>query len=268
MPKVSTKRRSQPTPAPADDDIFGHFAAHGRPLGPDPGPAKAPDPQVAALLAKISGMEEQITSLQDGSRRQMMAAPAPQQQQQRTDPSKLKLDLSGIPDPLENREKFEAELALRINALVDAREYGVRQELTQRTDQATASEQLWTGFTAKYEDWAEYPELVESVAVKLTQKAIKEGIDPHKYMFQNTQVFYADVAKELGDRYGSLVAEKDPDPAGPSRVSRAEQSEDTGRTGGIFSGQESGGKPTATRETQQPDMIADLHAIQRKTGFW
>ena len=275
MARVTTRRRQPATESESGGDIFAHFERHGRSLndGTAPTPAQKTEVDNAALIERISRLEG---SLEEARARGPYAAPAqPAQNQTRVAAKDVKFDPTGLPDPLEDKDKYNSELAIRINAAMAAQAEAVRQEVTQKFQGEGASERLWNGFTKQHSEWADYPELVETVAVRVTQDAIAKGIDPQKYMFQNTEAFYADVAKQLNDRYGAVVEGREdngfvqPDRL-PRRQRQTDPNEDDGRAVATFGGQESGGRYSQRRsaENEGPGMIEDLHAIQKKMGIF
>jgi len=268
MAKVTTRRRQQPAEQPQNDDIFAHFERHGRSLNEDATQTRkeAPDAGQTALLERISKLEGSLEEAR--SSRQWAAPQAAERPVARVAAKDVKFDPTGLPDPLEDKDKYNTELALRINAAMQAQAQAVREEVTSKFQGEGASERLWNGFTKEHSEWAEYPELVETVAVRVTQEAIAKGIDPQKYMFQNTSAFYADVAKQLNDRYGAVIESDGESPR--RRAEPRDPNEDDGRAVATFGGQESGGRPAQRRsaENEGPGMIEDLHAIQRKMGLF
>jgi hypothetical protein len=268
MAKATTKRRSAPQQT-ADDDIFAHFEAHGRsipytPTEPQADPKK--DTGQEALLAQIAALQTQVSDL---TQRSMMQQPAARQEQTPSyvDPRTIKVSHEGLPDPLDNKDAYNQELTLRINAALEARDHALRQDVAgQSTTQATG-ERLWNDFIGKYGDWEQHEDLVGLMVEKVLNDAKARGIDTQRYMLQNTQLFFQDVDKALRDRFGKLV-ESDEDEGETEAALRPDGSDDAGRTGGMFGGLETGGRPTSTKQTQGPDMIADLHAIQRKMGLF
>ena len=270
MARVTTRRRQPAAETESGGDIFAHFERHGRSLndGTPATPAQKTEVDNAALIERISRLEG---SLEEARARGPYAAPAaPAQTQTRVAAKDVKFDPTGLPDPLEDKDKYNTELALRINAAMQAQAEAVRQEVTQKFQGEGASERLWQGFTKQHSEWAEYPELVETVAVRVTQDAIAKGIDPQKYMFQNTEAFYADVAKQLNDRYGAVVDGDRREPGERRGQRQTDPNEDDGRAVATFGGQESGGRYSQRRsaENEGPGMIEDLHAIQRKMGIF
>lgn len=283
MAKPSRRARNAPHTDIPHGDIFAHFAANGRLTNQQAADARGDgdeEPNAgskpvdsAELLARISRLEEQNTALLESQRRSL-AAPA-DAGRSKPDYKAVKLDLTKLPDPIEHQAEHAAELQRRIDAYVQAKTADVKQELTEQNNQSTQAAQLWNGFKAAHPDWAEHEELVGTVAARVTQRAAAQGLDPQKYMFNSPQLFYADIVKELDAKYKPLIADKgdegegegDPAPE-PKAKKTAGQEDDAGRTAGIFGGLESGGKPAAPGKPPAGDMIADLHAMQRKSGYY
>jgi len=276
MAKVTTRRRQAAAETESGGDIFAHFERHGRSLndGQPVVTSRKDGEDNTALLERISRLEGRLEEA--NNRPQYVPVQQQQQTVARVTAKDVKFDPTGLPDPLEDKDKYNTELALRINAAMQAQAEAVRQEVTQKFQGEGASERLWQGFTKQHSEWADYPELVETVAVRVTQEAIAKGIDPQKYMFQNTDAFYADVARQLNDRYGAVVEGREdngfvqPDRLPGQRQRRQDPNEDDGRAVATFGGQESGGRYTQRRsaDNEGPGMIEDLHAIQKKMGIF
>jgi hypothetical protein len=192
----------------------------------------------------------------------------------------VKLDMSGMPDPYEKPQEYQAMLAERVNAVIEARTHAVEQAVTGRMTEQQQRDGLWKGFEQKHEQWAAYPDLVGAVAEKLARQAQQSGLDPQKYMFQNTPQFYNDIVKELDANYAALLETAEGDePAGgaapttgplgghPLEGHTLGGDEPDGRTA-ILGGLESAGKP-AGKGTERPpsDMFKDLNDIQRAMGL-
>jgi len=267
MPK---KKRAAPQPAIAES-IFDHF--EGRGFGSEPtGQDKPEKVDSASLMERIAKLETERDELR---RAQYMApAAAPQAPQHHIDPAKLTLDLKDLPDAVDKPADFQAELARRINAVVETRVHAVKQEVSEGQDQAAAADRLWSGFSTAHPEWADYPQLVGVVAKQVVEDATSRGIDPQKYVLGNPELYFEDVNKALRAKYGALAkGEEDVDEEGeapgltPSQREAPDADEDAGRTGGIFGGAESGGRPSQGGTARPGDMMKDLMAVQARMGL-
>ena len=252
------------------------------------------DDPAAAMEARLARMEAELATARQ-TNMALMAAPGPSQQSggYQVDPKALKIDLTGMPDPYEKPAEYAAEHSRRTMAVIEAREYALRNELASQSEQTRSKEAMWNGFASKYPQWTEFPEVVGTVAERIVKQKQAQGIDPQRYMFVAQGQFYDDIANELNKTYGALIVDKE-DPTQDRDDERATQKgqrreqpidqdgirggyvphgaalefEDDGRTS-VFGGQESGGKPSGGRQAAaRPGMIEDLSEWQRKSGFF
>ncbi len=139
---------------------------------------------------------------------------------------------------------------------------------------------LWEDFGDLYPDYDQ--ERVEFAAGKVAEKAKRKGIDVEKYMFVTSERFIKDTAKEYERLFG-VPEEDDDDTSIPKRTRKAkpardgqtrnrrvrdDNDDDDGRSASIFGGQESGGRPGRREPNDELNMIDDIQALQRKTGFF
>jgi hypothetical protein len=288
MPRKRTKAAAPAVPQ--EDNIFDYFAKNGRmdlvpqDLRPAPAqaaPQKADDDKTAALLERINRLEGQLTD----SRRASLQSSAPSAPHTTVDPTlkAVQVSMDGLPDPSVDLAGYNSQLQTRINAAIQAQTEAVRQESRAATEQNSATEKLWAQFRRNYPEWAEHEGLVDMVATRVANRAVQQGLDGQKYVLGNSDLFLADVAKELQTQYGRLLdddeseegVEGEPPTAekgrnvAPTRRPAQQDELDDGRTAGIMGGNESGGKPVAGKPTSQgSDMIKDLQDIQKATGFY
>jgi len=271
--KPRAARRAQPTQS-LGDDIFDHFAKTGRSAEvPQEPENRQADPSVADLVARLEKMDAENKTLRESFDR-FNAAPATQATQQtyQVDPSKLKLDLNGMPDYVADPEKFQAELQTRINGVMEARQFAQASESQSRAQLRETADQMWNGFVGKFADWKEYPEIVNTVSKQLVEEVQQRGGDAKRYTMGTTDLFYTDLDKRLREKYGRLVAEQD-DPSeedqllAHGRRQGLREDGDDGRTT-VFGGQESGGRPGAGQKAPKGDFIKDLTDLQRGSGFF
>lgn len=228
----------------ANDKFSAQFGEIG---GPDPAFAdqNKPDVDVDKLMERIAALETQTASLK-GANDALMAQfdrPAPKIDPQPKGPTTL-------PDPMLDAEGYGRGLEERIVGRLDAQRAAERaqQEEARRLEQQ--SNQLWETFSTRYPEYKEFPDRVEFVASRVSEAAAKRGVDLRRYMLQTPDQYLADVATEYQKVFGE---KKDPEP---------------NRTGGVFGGLETGGRPSPSANPPEAgDMIADIHAMQRRTGF-
>lgn len=253
------KKKRAATPAIAEN-IFDHFEGRGGSFGSSQEPAPKGDGE-AALLERIAKLE---TSLDDANRRAMTVTHVPVQQTHQVDPAKLTLDLKDLPDVVDKPADFQAELARRVNAVIEGRVHAVRQEVADSSEQGAAADRLWNGFAAAHPEWADYPQLVGVVAKQVVEDATSKGIDPQKYVLGNPETYFSDVNKALRKQYGALAKGKEE--GEEEAEGTPEGDEDTGRTGGIFGGADAGSRP-APKGPPPGDMIKDLQMVQQRMGL-
>jgi len=252
MARVSTKRKSQQQ-EPEDQGILAHLGLEQ----PKVDDEKTKQPDTAELLKRIDEMAKQIETVQRTNVALMSAPPVNTSSIERKKPQLL--DLKDLPDPTMDREAFNTSLQERLNQAVTNITQAQRESLDSASAQQKAADDLWNEFSDKYEDYAEDKTKVEFAASKAVQKAKARGVDVQKYMFTARDQFFSDVKAEYDAIFGKQAEQEDADVE--------DEADDNSRTVGIFGGVESGGKPSTT-QPQQGDMITDLHALQRKSGFF
>jgi len=250
--------------------IFDHFAKMGRPMG-EPEVKSAPV-DVQTLLARIEAQDKQLNELKAARTPEYpMAAPNQQQQQQQhiVDPAKLRVNLDGLPNRLDDPEGYDREYTIRVNAAMAAQTEAVQRQLTAKFERERASERLWSGFKTAHPEWAPYESLVETVANRVTMDLTAKGVDLQRYMLGSPDKFYEDIAGALKQQYGKLVekANDEEDDEDVEDESEADPS-DSSRVQGLGSD----GTPAAkgkrsVGQERQPDMFDDLRAIQKRMGI-
>ena len=271
------KKAKKTQEAPATGSIFDHFAAHSwgtEPAAGEKAPAESAEPTAKDLLARIDAMSGEMADLRTANQR-LQNAPlmASTSQSYQVDPSRLKLDLTGLPDPVDNLTEYQTKLAERINGVIEARTYAVQADIYEQQSNQQEAERLWNGFSAKYEDWAAYPDLVGTVATQVAAEARASGVDVRRYMGINTEQFYADIAARLQKSYGKLIEEEEeeeevkPGPTSRTQPGGVAPEEETHRTGGISGGLESGHK-SSSGPAGPGDMVKDIQDLQRKSGYY
>lgn len=271
MARTKVKKAAEAVNEPeAVPSIFDHFNLE------TPGGLKsnketpASGPSQAELLARLDAMQAKLDAV---SQAPLPQAPAYYQAPQaaathQVDLANFKVSHEGLPDPIKDQAAYDRMLAERMNAALDARTHALRQEMQQTQSTAAQSSQLWENFQGAHPEWSEYPDLVGSVAQTVAQRAEAAGVDVKKYMYGQSQRFFADVTKELNAKYGALVAkaEGEEEPEGKSGA-KVEDDMDDGRSLHTLGGLESGNRP-AGKPSKGSDMIEDIVALQRASGFF
>jgi hypothetical protein len=280
MARQSRRSRAKRHQEPERDDIFSQFegATPGyrgdmRRDEPSEGEGGAKEPTMRELLDRIANLQGQVETLRELPDR----APAPvQQQEQRTSPKDVKFTLDGLPNPIENPDEYNRLLTERVNAFVQANGESVRQDVTERVNSTTSAERMRREFYGQFPEWEEHDKIVGLVAAEVAEE---RGLTPAA-IAKAPRKFYNAVAEKLDKQYGALVDDAGGDADGDDeafyepkrrrRERREDDQQDDGRTAGMFSGMEAGGRPLPTRKrtSEQGDMIAELHAEQRKSGFF
>lgn len=275
-------RKAAPAASP-DRQVGSIFDYLGLP--PDPNdPVKvqktepAPDAQSAA---QVKALQDQVSALtaQISRMSAVQGSVAPAQGPAPIDPRMLQVSMDGLPDPAEDKDEYNRQLGLRINAANAARDAWLQQQIAQQQQASDLGSMLQRAFDEKYPEWSEYGKLVETVAQEVAMDLKTRGVDPSHYMRVSTEQYIDDVAKKLEANYGRLIEEDDEDPSegpvptptqlatGQQPARTADHLNDTGRTAGIMGGRESGGSPTPGKPAPG-DMMADLVAVQKRLQLY
>jgi hypothetical protein len=206
-------------------------------------------------------------------------------QPQLEDPDKI-----ALPDPALDPDGF-SKANLRRMEVQNANQRKLR-EAEDRKNQTVKekADALEAAFASKYPELAQDKERLDYISIKVATEAQKRGLDVQRYMFLTQDKFLDDVAKRYVKVFGEPEPLEDDDDfdyqedarrserhaprnRGRTRARRRDRSEDNdvvSRTSGIFGGTESGGRPGRVQDDERhmPDMIDDIHAIQKKTGFY
>lgn len=250
---VTTKRRAPKQQQDDDFDDKGILAHLG--IEDDKPKVKAKDdaPDVNALMAQIQQLNTRLDSAERTNMALMTAPPkyeepVRQQVQQKAELPDPTLDPDGY------RKAVEEAAEARVKALLDEQNRNFQQQNSAKT----SADKMWTDFASAHSDYAEHQDRVEFAASQVVKDLQAKGIDPKRYMTTAQDKFFGDVVKRMDKVFGKPKSEDD-----------TEDNEPASRTTGIFGGMESGGKPTTGSDDEKPgDMIADLHALQRKAGFY
>lgn len=248
--------------------IFDHFGMQEEPEQ-DAGPQERGQADVlASIQERLAAMEAENRTLRELAMRP--SAPAPVQAPVQ---APTQVDFNGLPDPVTDMPGYQRELQARVNAALQGATAAVEQRVTSARSEEDQASALWTSFASRYPEWAEHEDLVGTIAQKTVAEAQRKGLDTQKYVFQNSDLFFSDVEKQLKSKYGRLVTQEEEDEGEDERDDEraADLIEDDGRSAGIFGGQETGGKPAVggkQAKMAEGDMVRDLHDLQRRSGFF
>lgn len=231
------------------------------PAGPPPATQAAPDASTVALTEmqkRLDTMATQLAGAQAAANASLAQPIARTRPQLSTEP-----DLTDLPDPLD--PGYSAELVKRVETAQKNRETLANFDNTERTDNTTKVQQLFTDFAAAYPDYAKLPRpVLEGFAVEAASAARARGLNPESYMFINRTAFFKDVAD--GIKAGGFAVGSEGGDAGDDGDD-ADQ-----RTAGVLTGSETGGKPAGGRQISAAekaggDMFAGIKSWQQKSGF-
>lgn len=256
MARVS--RTPRKAPAQPEQDMHSNLnALYGDTshMNPEPEAGDNPQPQgptVESLMEKFEALQRQVEHAQLANLALTQAAPqAPQ--------APPALSFEGLPDPLHDAEGYARALTQRIFQHSEATRQYEAQVAQQRQGNSDRYALLFEDFSIQYPELAEDEELLRIATQTAVDKVKRRGIDVDRYMFGNTPRFFSDVVKE----HERLFGKRDTADAGQ------EGNDGAHRTGGIFGGQESGGRPAPGRGQEKPgDMIKELQDVQRKLGLF
>lgn len=243
---------------------------------------KKPDSnkELEELRSQLSEMRKELNDARAQSYAYLTAQPStPSQPSQPQDPE---VDMSNMPDPTEDPEAYNKELNRRIaKAIRDGVQSHSQAEAQARAEEERRSTQtsaLWDQFTESHPDIAKNRDQVEFAAMRVLNRIKARGLDPDRYMFGATGQFFNEIVEEHNKVFpqqkakddGEGEGEGEPEPKNKPK-SKEDDDEDEGRSAGIFGGQEGGHKPSAgaSKGDDKPgDLVADLHTIQRASGFY
>ncbi len=228
------------------------------------------------------------TRLSEAEKANMALLTQPQWKSQVTDTFvETKPESVALPDPALDPDGYDRAIGQRNQIRADNDRRRNEAAATKQREVSEKVEDLWTTFAERYPDMAEDKEKIDFVSTQVAKAAQRKGLDVERYMFLTQDKFLDDVAKKFIDVFGDPVENDDETedyddtprrrraaaPARPRRQPnrRNREEEDDNRTGGIFGGNESGGRPSRSRDIDEetgPSMIDDIQNLQRKTGFF
>ena len=237
------------------EQFFDQFTQIGSDEPAEKDDGKAKEPSVADLMAQITALNSRI----DTSERTNLALMAnPTHEVRSTVVTKPQLDMTKLPDPVNEPEAYATAVAERTNKYI-SEQFQVQQTQQQESKaQDTRLQNLWGRFEDKYEDYAGDQRKVEFAASEAIREAQARGMDVQKYMFGASEHFFADVVKKMDEVFGK-PGKNDPEQDDPT---------DTSRSTHIFGGLESGGRMSKPSKEDVGDMVKEIHDLQKRTGFF
>lgn len=191
-----------------------------------------------------------------------------------------------LPDPALDPNGFEAATAERLRIRMQNEQNRKDRETRKAQDFKSKVDQLWSDFNNDYPELSGDEEKLSFAAGAVATAAKKRGVDVERYMFVTRDKYLSDVAKKYRATFGENEVDEDieedvaprrrtaaanPSRNNPRRRNRSEDDDEASRTGGIFGGNESGGRAARNRDNDEAgagSMIDDIHAMQKKSGFW
>lgn len=258
---------SQTQLAPEDPEIVAQRArAQGK---SDPNNTADVKVDLTELWQTVQTLQAQVAEKD----RALEALTMPQTQVALPDPPK-EVSYDGLPNPTIDPEGYARELQARIQKnFEDKQRFQAQQGIVAQSRQEKY-DALLDDFEDRYEGYTEDMKRLEFVVRSVVDTARGRGLDIDRYMFGTRDRFMRDVAKEYDAVFGSPDGGEEEPTIRQTRQRKVARKtlddDDIGRSAGIFSGQEGGGSPTRTRQSQDKpaDMIAELQELQRKSGFW
>lgn len=235
-------------------------------------PGTAQNKQAAPAGPSVEDLMKQIADLRSelGNTKQTNMALMAQPLVDMPPQVQTEIDYKALPDPTMEPENYAKALNQQVQLVIKGQktleDYNAGRQQTEQERIST----LWSDFRGKYTAHGEMPELAQTAAVTVAQKARARGMDVNKYMYANSPQFMAEVAAEMDRIAGRPLAQQEDDDGDDTsgvnipRVPRADAVDDH-RTGGMFGGTEAGGRPIIER--REPDMFDDVREWQKKTGF-
>lgn len=230
------------------------------------------DPKLAALMEKIETME--TSNLQDKeflqntilemSQRPAQVVTAPPAQVA----APVGLDFADLPDPVEKRTEFNAELSKRIKGFVDQQSQNTTAVVTaQNTAQAGIAD-LENRFSRDYKTLAGKPGVFQAIVSQEVKKLQNRGLNAQQFIFADPDKFLGKVATQMKSELGIEDDEgEDLDEDGQPIVKKVAKKKS--RTKGVRSGsmptlKKVGGKDIGKKPLT---FVQELKKVQLEMGI-
>lgn len=220
---------------------------------------------LVALRGEISKLQEAV---ERNNREALLLSastyrqPEQQQQQQYKEPE-FTIDHENLPDPVTEPEAYAKELTQRNQKALQEYNRVAQQNEKARHSQSNRIDTLWENFNNTYENYAADPRRVEFAALQVANQLQNRGVDVERYMFNQQDLFFKDVVKQMDEIFAAPKTDKTIDDD-----ETEEDNEPENRTSGVFGGLETGGRPARHQDNDPGDMIKDIHNLQKKSGFF
>lgn len=225
----------------------------------DNGQQETKGPTTEDLLKQISALTERLDRTEKANLALMTQAPVYQPQTQQLEAPKV--DMSNLPDPSLEPERYAAEVAKRTQEFIDARGKYNAEKNDPEVDNSQRAAALWNKFSTKYKKYAGDPSRVEFAAVQVANELRSQGVDLNRYMFGPGQETYLESVK---DKYEEIFLPKPLD-----NDKDDDNDEDNSRSATVLGGIESAGRHSrARKEEDGGDMVKEIQEIQIKSGLY
>ncbi len=181
------------------------------------------DEQVKSLTEQLTKMQAQLDARnREDAYRSFQSAPGlPAPGQKAAEPAKAGLDLKGLPDPINETDKWQGELQARVTNYVESQRQAQIAEQQVQQEQASLVGNLWAGFQKAHPDWAQHEMLVEAAANRVSTSLAGRGVNVVQLMKQQPELYYAELAGMLDKQYPQLKGAKEEEEEaeeGPAQV--------------------------------------------------
>lgn len=227
-------------------------------------PQSAANDELANTVKSLQSQLEELRLANIALLSQPQTAAPPVQTQEA-----FKLDLSGLPSPVEDPEAYGKALNDRISAGIakgiESATAGQRAETDRRRSAENTEEMLYDRFEALYPDYAKHEGATRLAVDTVLKNAAMRGMNVQTYITRTTDMFLGDVKKEMDSAFGAVLK------LGEKPAEQTEDDDDgepSGRTAGMFG--PSGGKAPDEDEDKPEEpkgLVGDMIAIQKQMGI-
>ncbi len=224
---------------------------------------KSEGPDVTGQLADLIKRVDQLSN-DNAALRQQQLHTQHQPPQQQVYVAAQQPQQEQMPDPVIDPQGHGKWLEKRIENLTKAGIEAYKKQQEAATNSSSSYDTLWNDFTTidGNEAWADKPEMVQVASLKVAKKAAAKGLDPEKYMLQNSDMFFKELRETLETDFGK--PEEDDD----ENEEAMPEGDEIDRTAGLMGGQPAPVNKVKSGTSGNPDMLGDLTAIQRKGGWY
>ncbi len=234
------------------------------------------DPQITALVEKMDAMEATNSKdkefLQD-TILEMSQRPAqviPIQPTTNQEPAGLNFD--DLPDPVEKRTEFNAELGKRIQTFVGQQTQNTTAAVTAQTQAQAGITDLENRFTRDYKTLAGKPGVFQAIVSQEVQKLKNRGLNAQQFIFAEPDKFLAKVAIQMKSELGIEDDDDDQENADQENADQTtvgKVTKKTSRTKGVKAGSMPNLKKVGGKETGKKPLsfVKELKKLQLEMGI-